>query len=155
MYPVKFLTALGITLSLLVSCTQGPKDLEDPKRVLSEYISQSFNVRGPEDRNVLLGYLTGEAKIRLAAWSDEQFLTAFTDTKRIFKKLLVREVKPVSEGKVEITYEIIYLDQTPGRDARITNKKQTQLRFESGRWMIAEVKNVKELVEFNNEMALP
>ena len=152
--------SFGILALVLISvlggaCSRGPKDLDDPKKVLSEYISKSFNVRGSEDRKVLLDYLTGEAKTRLAAWSDEQFLSAFSETKRVFVKFLVREVKPISDGKVEITYEIIYLDQTPGRDAKITNKKMSQLRFESGRWAIAEVRNIKELVEYRNEMALP
>ncbi len=136
------------------ACTQKEQGLEDPKRRLNEYISQSFAVRGAEDRQVLAGYLTGDARRRLEAWSDEQFKDAFMASKRQFLKLVFKEVKTVSPTEVGITYELSYMDQGRGQ-AKVTNKKLAQMQNEGGKWLISDVRSLNELVEFKNEMSLP
>ncbi len=142
-------------LLTLSACTSGREGREDPKRLLTDYISRSFAVRTVEDRRELLDFLTGDAKARLAAWSDEQFKQAFVETRKQFIKLRIQEVKNTSASEASITYELTFLDQTKGQDARVTNKKLAQLRQDQGRWFIAEVRNIKELVEYRNEMSLP
>jgi hypothetical protein len=137
----------------------------DPKQRLNDYISRSFSVKGPGDRKALLEYLTGDAKTRLEAWSDDQFQQAFVDSKREFVKLAFKEVKPVSPTEVDITYEITYVAQgAPSADPaskvaptkkKITNKKLATLVQDQGKWQISGVQNIKELVEFGNEMSLP
>jgi hypothetical protein len=122
---------------------------------LADYISKSFAVRSPEDRSQLLAYLTGESKNRLSAWSDEQFRQAFVDSKRQFLKLLVREMKPVSPKEMSITYELMYNDQGRGHNAKVTNKKLCTMVLQDGKWLISDVRNIKELVEYQNEMSLP
>ena len=142
-------------LFVLSACTPKQEGMEDPKRRLNDYISQSFAVRGPEDRKQLTSFLTGEAKTRLDAWSDDQFRHAFMDAKRQFIKFSPKEVKPISAHEVSITYELSYTDQGRGHDAKVTHRKLARLVQEQGKWLISEVSNIKELVEYRNEMSLP
>ncbi len=126
-----------------------------PREIIRAYIEKSFNVKKISDRKDLQAYLTGETKKRLVAWSDDQFRKAFLDTKRKFLRLSFKEVKGVSENEVTVTYEIAYLDQGREHEARVTNKKLSYLSRINGKWKIREVKNIKELIEFKNEMSLP
>lgn len=150
------LSAILATAS--VGCTKS-EVVGDPKGRLTEYISRSFSIKSPEDRKLLLNYLTGDVKSRLSGWSDDQFREAFIDSKREFIKLAFREVKEISPVEVQITYELTYMDQGKGhekaREAKVTNKKLCQLVYEQGRWYISDVRNIKELVEYKNELALP
>jgi hypothetical protein len=151
MRKVTLAAALAIGLS---GCFGGKPVSNDPKIRLQEYISRSFAVDGPEDRQEMLGYLGGTARTRLAAWTDEQFRRAFIEQKRQFVRLAFKEVKPVSPTEVSVTYELTYLDQTRG-DARVTHRKLSQMVLENQRWVIAEVRNINELIEYRNEMSLP
>ncbi|MCM2322305.1 MAG: hypothetical protein NDJ90_03480 [Oligoflexia bacterium] len=150
---------VGFVLVALISglgaCARQSTGPDDPKKRLNEYISQSFSVKSAEDRAELTNYLTGQAKVRLTAWSDEQFRQAFIDSKRQFVKLVFTEVKQVSPTESNITYELTYIDQSRGNDAKVTNKKLCQMVKENGRWLVREVTNIKELVEYKNEMSLP
>ena len=146
--------AVGLVLVLL-SCTRNEPQQGDPKKLLSEYISRTFAVRGPDDRQQMMEFLTGDAKSRLSAWSEDQFKQAFIDSKRQFIKLVFQEVKPLSPTETSITYELSYLDQNRGIDAKVTNRKLCQLQLEQGKWRIADVRNIKELVEYKNELSLP
>jgi hypothetical protein len=138
----------------LAGCTKQPGNANDPKQRLTDYISTSFSVRAVDDRAKLESYLTGGAKNRLASWSEEQFRQAFVDAKREFVKLSVREVKPVSPNRTDITYELTYVDQGKGPDARVTTKRMCEMALEDGKWFIREVKNIKELIEYRNEVSI-
>lgn len=145
-------------LALMVvasGCTQKTGLSDDPKQVLTDYISKSFAVRSIEDRREMLQFLGGEAQSRLAAWSEEQFREAFVESKRQFIKFRIQEIKPSTENETSITYELTYLDQNKGEDAKITQKKLALIRKTSGKWLIAEVRSLKELIEFQNELSLP
>ncbi len=148
------LTWIFVLLSI-GSCQRSDQLGEDPKSRLQDYISKSFSVRGMEDRAVLAGYLTGEAKKRLYAWSEDQFREAFIDSKRNFVKMVIHEIKSITPDEKQITYEITYIDQGRGHDAKVTSKKMCQMNQEKSRWYISNVKNVKELVEYKNELSLP
>jgi hypothetical protein len=154
---ISVVLVMGVFLGLGagLGCNRGPSSSDDPKAFLQEYISQSFTVSTLKDREVLAHYLTGPAKNRLVAWSDEQFMDAFIQSKRQFVRLIFTEVKTVSPKEVAITYELTFLDQGKGHDAKVTNKKLAQLVREQDRWFIAEVRNVKELIEYKNELSLP
>ena len=144
----------ALILLLVLSCTRASATSEDPKHRLSDYISKSFSIKATEDRQELLGFLTGEAKIRLSNWSDDQFRQAFIESKREFLKLSIREIKPVAKNETNITYEITYF-QGKDKSMKITNRKLCQLVLENGKWLIHDVRNIKELVEYQNEMSLP
>jgi hypothetical protein len=153
----RYVRRIAITAFLALSlsaCTKQSGSGNDPKQRLTDYISTSFSVRETEDRSKLESYLTGGAKNRLASWSDEQFRQAFVDSKREFVKLSVREVKPVSPNRTDITYELTYVDQGKGPDARVTTKRMCEMTLEDGKWFIREVKNIKELIEYRNEVSI-
>ena len=148
----------------MLACTQSSKlDASDPKRVLTEYISKSFSIKGIEGRAELVSLMTGDVQARLAGWSDNQFREAFVDSKREFIKLSFREAKEISANEVQITYELSYLDRgkskngetLPNRESKVTDKKLCQMMRVEGKWYIADVRSIKELVEFKNELSLP
>jgi hypothetical protein len=144
-----------LLLGIGASCQKKPQGDGSPKELLQGYISKSFSVQGPEDRRELITFLTGEAKSRLSAWSDDQFKQAFIENKRQFVKLVIQDTKEVSPAEINLTYELTFLDQARGQDAKVTNKKMAQMKNDQGRWLISEVRNLKEMVEYRNEMSLP
>lgn len=136
------------------ACTKKKVGDNDPKQRLTDYINTSFSIHDTDDRSKLTGFLTGGAKNRLVSWSDEQFRLAFVDSKRQLLKIAVREVKPVTNTRTDLTYELTYLDQGRGPDARVTTKRMCEMKLEDGKWMISEVKNIKELIEYKNEITI-
>ncbi len=149
------LTVVVLSAFFGVSCQKRDLQIEDPKSRLTEYISVSFAVKGLDDRKNLLQYLTGEAKQRLEAWSDDQFRQAFIETRRQFVKLSFKEIKPINKALVNVVYELTYIDQSKGKEVRVTNRKFCEVVDEKGSWLISSVKNLKELIEYKNEMSLP
>jgi hypothetical protein len=150
--------AFALILSLMLGaagCSKSGDQANDPKQRLKEYISRSFSARSAQDRGEMLAYLTGNAKSRLSSWSDDQFREAFIESKRQFIKLSFAETKVVSPTETNITYELTYIDQSKNKDAKVMNKKLCNMVLEQGRWMIADVRNIKELIEYRNEMSLP
>ena len=145
---------------LLSYCSQNQEYSGDPKGRLTEYISKSFSVKSVSDRNGLMTYLTADVKSRFASWSDDQFREAFVEAKREFLNLMFLEVKTTSPSEIQITYQLVYMDKGKGRDgkiheAKVTNKKLCQMTLSQGEWLISDVRNIKELVEYQNEMSLP
>ena len=154
--PSLFPLALGLAFSivLVAGCTKSAKNENDPKQRLTDYISTSFSIRDTSGRDKLGSFLTGGAKNRLVAWSDEQFRQAFVDTKRDFLKLAIREVKPVTENRTDIPYDLTYIDQGKGPDARVTTKRLCEMTLQDGKWFIRDVRNIKELIEYKNEVSI-
>jgi hypothetical protein len=149
------LTVLALTSPILGGCTRGDDAAGGPKDRLHRYISRTFDLKSVSERKELEEFLTGEARTRLAAWNDEQFREAFIESKRQFVKLAWREIKNTSPAEVNITYELTYIDQGKGKDAKVTNRKICQLVQHDGKWLIADVRNIKEMIEYRNEMSLP
>jgi hypothetical protein len=145
--------ALALVLTL-VGCS-GSDGKGGPRERLKEYIQQSFAIKSVEDRLTLERYLTGEAKTRLAGMSNEEFKTRMVDNKRTFISLSDKEVKPVSDKEVHITYELVLQDQGAASKAKITTKKMAVMVREDGTWFIREVRSLKELFEYENELSLP
>ena len=146
---------LFLLLLMLASCSRQPEIPGDPKARLSDYIARSFSVKSAGDRTEIMGYLTGDAKVRLAAWSDDQFRQAFMTSKRQFLKLAFKEVKPINSDEVSITYEVEYLDQARATRPRSPTRSSRSCCRAQGNWYVADVHNIKELVEYQNEMSLP
>ena len=133
---------------------------DDPKRRLNDYISQSFAIKSVQDRTELSSFLTGEAKTRLDSWSDEQFRQAFMDSKRQFIKLAFKEFKPVTPEEVSVTYELTYQTNYADQQGKATTRKSPTEAGADGsqgqsKWLISDVRNLKELVEYKDEMSLP
>ena len=158
--PVILCVLFVFNLLFNFSCTRSSDYANDPKSRLREYIAKSFAVKGSEDKLKLLEFLTGHVKSRFESWSDDQFREAFVDSKREFIRVNFRELKSISANEVQITYELTYNDSSKKLEgqthsARVTNKKLCQMVMEKNQWMIADVKNIKELIEYQNELSLP
>lgn len=151
--------SLVIAMSVgLLSCNKKDKESAVPKERIKAYVEKSFSIKRIEDREELEEFLIGDAKTRLAAWSDQQFEDAFIGKKRKFSRLFFREVKPIHDEEVNITYELTFLDRsevTQKSDVRITNKKSCQMVKRNAEWYIKSCKNIKQLVEYNHELSLP
>lgn len=150
------------------SCTPNSDLGQDPKKTLSEYVQLSFSVKKPEDRVKLSSLLAKDLRARLESWSEDQFKAAFLDSKRAFLKFSIKELKNISPVEAQITYELTYLDEVhlpesqkslsldeKPRQAKITNKKLCQLTYDQGKWLISDVRNLKELVEYRDELTFP
>ncbi len=148
---------LLICCSVLIvgGCNKGKSNDSQPKTVLAEYIQRSFAVSKATDKAGLLELLTGDAKTRLSAWSDEQFSEFWIHGKRNFVRLVIHDQKKLTDSKVNITYELEYDDRSKGKDLRVTQMKNASLLAESGTWKIDEVRNIKELIEYKDELSLP
>jgi hypothetical protein len=147
---------LPVALLVIAACTSvkdGPGSLS-ARSTVSNYIAKTFQVRSVADKAALEEYLTGEARQRLNAWNDEQFLVAFSDSKRKFEKLQFREVEALNENEVNVTYELTFVERKD-RESRTTTKKMAHVVLRDGRWLIENVRNIKLLVEYQDEMSLP
>jgi hypothetical protein len=152
--PQKILVVLAALACVASGCSKDTKNENDPKQRLTDYVHTSFSIHDTTERTKLESYLTGGAKNRLVAWSDDQFREAFVDSKRKDPKLAIREVKPVTANRTDITYELSYVDEAKGAGTRVTTKRMCEMTLEDGKWLIRDVKNIKELIEYKNEMSI-
>jgi len=146
---------VAIILTLVSGCVNQRISTGDPKQRIVDYINKSFAIKNISDRSQLESFLTGEAQTRMKAWSEAQFYRAFIESKREFGKLTFKETKEVNETEINVVYELSYVDQNRGHDAKVTQKKMATLVKKEGLWLIENVRNLKETVEFRNELALP
>jgi hypothetical protein len=154
------------------ACSWSPRESLDPKKLaqpqarLTEYVSRTFAIRTPEDRSKLVELMTGKVKERMLAWSREEFKAFFLDRQREMLKFLIKDVKEISPTETQVTYELIFTEKAkaisePGVltdrwiESKITHRRLAQLVLEGGQWFIADVRNVRELIEFKGEMAIP
>lgn len=149
------LGACALVVWFLAACQSQPQGTRDSVSQLTDYISKSFAIKSVRDRKNLLEFLTGNARMRLEAWSEEQFSKAFVETHREFLKLDLKEVKNLSPTETTLTYEVSFRQGKPGAETIVTNKKLCYMVKDSTAWRIRDVRNLKELVVFQNEMTLP
>lgn len=139
----------------IAACSTRNETFDQPKQVLTEYIQRSFNVTQSTDKAKLLELLTGDAKNRLSMWSDEQFIESWVNSKRKFSKLKIHDQKNLSAQRVLITYELEFEDMSKGRHMKFTQLKSAILTQAENNWKINEVRSVKELIEYKDELSLP
>lgn len=150
---MKFFSGLSaiVTLILLNSCqrTAGKSSAEQTVR---SYIETSFAIHAAGDKAKLSAFLGGDAKSRLQAWSDEQFAAAFLDQKRKLGELKFREVRTPSAAEALVTYELTYTDN---KQARRSQRKVAELSLVQNTWQIMKVQNLRETVDYQNELTVP
>lgn len=144
-------TALAAALLITTGCERGSGN-STAEQTVRGYIETSFAVRAPGDKAKLLAFLGGDAKARLEAWSDDQFANAFLDSKRKLGELRFREVRNPSAAEALVTYELSYTD---GKLARRTQRKIAELLLVKNAWQITKVQNLRETVEYQNELTVP
>lgn len=127
-----------------------------PQDRIKEYVELSFSVRTAEDRQKLESFLVDEAKKRLEGWSKPQFEKAFIQNHRKFLKLAFLEEKSVSTSETQITYEMTFTEgEDPKHSSRTTLRKACQMVLQGDRWFIRDCRNIKQLVEYQDELSLP
>lgn len=129
--------------------------MSSPKVYLEDYVQQSFAVKGIEDREKLLTRMTGDSRTRLAAWSNEQFLRAFVDSSRRFKRLRLLETKQIAEREVLITFELSFEELRSGAPTRVTQKTLGTLVLEGTEWKVRELKSIRESIEYLKGLSFP
>ncbi len=140
-------------LVVLAGCVE-KVDHSSPIEVLRNYIEISFNAKNLEDKHKMEQLLTGDAKQRLFAWSDEQFTHAFIETKRSLAHLNVLENRKMSDQEVAVTYELTFEEGEGEKRAKISQRKLCVVVQESAAWKIKEVRNIRESIEYLKELSL-
>ena len=138
----------------LPGCVKAP-DESTPVRVLEQYVQTSFHASGVQDKKVMEGLLTGDTRARLEAWSEEQFKNTFIDNRKTFKELKILENRKVSPAEVILVYELSYQQGPKDKEVRITQRKLGTLIKETQDWKIKEVRNIRESIEYLEELSLP
>lgn len=148
---------LLFTVFVVAGCNGTSKD-STPQKILSEYVSRSFAVKGTPDKSKLLELTTGEVRKTIDSMDEQSFKNNFLEKNREFIGLKVRDERKLSEEKYSITYELTYqtkanvVDGTPSNDT-VTNKKHAIFEKKEGKWLISEVKNLKTMIEHQNEIS--
>jgi hypothetical protein len=143
-----------VIFAALFACTQKADD-KSPVKVLESYIQISFSVASAEDKHKMEELLTGDTRNRLTAWSDQQFLKAFVETKKKFQGLKILENKKISETENAITYQLSYEEGENDKRAQVTQRKLCTVIQEDGVWRIKEVRSLRESIEYLKELSLP
>lgn len=149
------ITALVCVVLPMMGGCKKKAPTSDPKQTLSTYVDRSFKVNDPKDRDQLLELMTGDLRNRFGSWSDEQFKQGFIDNKRKYVKLSFRDQKQISANQISLTYELTYDDLTRQPATRVTTRRIATMQLSEKGWLIAEVKNIKELIEYQNELSIP
>ena len=152
---VKFCVLIPLMACFLTHCTKDSVGPKTPKEALSSYISSSFSLSDYEDRKKLEPFLTGEAKARLLQWNQEEFKKEIVQGNRKFISLAIKEVKKISEQETALTYELTYSSGSAEKEAKITTLRLASFVFENSTWLIRDVRNLKELIEYKNEFSIP
>ena len=153
----KMINLIVLVLFVLLSACTGSKTAQNgPQKTLTEYVEKSFAVKAINDKKDLLNLTTGEVKKLLEGIDEKSFLDQFLHSKRSFVALRVKDERKMNDTKYTITYELVFNEQSndsknPNK-SQVTSKKYALFELESGVWKISEVRNLKTLIEHQNEM---
>ena len=125
-------------LFLLTGCLE---DSSSPEAALKNFVEARMG--NVVTREYVLERTTGSMKQSLENISDEEF-TKFADLRNVEKNSFKIISKSCQEKKCFLTYSVSYL--TKDKDAsKYTSevKKIAEVLLEDGKWLIAEVSNIK------------
>jgi hypothetical protein len=125
-------------LFLLTGCLE---DSSSPEAALKNFVEARMG--NVVTRDYVLERTTGSMKQSLENISDEEF-TKFADLRNVEKNSFKIISKSCQEKKCFLTYSVSYL--TKDKDAsKYTSevKKIAEVLLEDGKWLIAEVSNIK------------
>ena len=86
-------SVLGWVLVLLQGCTLSVNQGDGATGALKGYVSRSFGASQPSDRLAIERFLTGEAKLRLARLSAEEFKNEFINKERELIRILIKKIE--------------------------------------------------------------
>jgi hypothetical protein len=133
---MKYLLFLSLLLSF--ACVDNGNT---PESALKDFVERRLeNVATRDD---VVGQTTGKLRLSLESMDDQDF-AKFADL-RDYKKSSFRIIsKSCQEKRCYVTYAIGY-KQSPAGKTQWTSevKKIAELQWEDGRWLIADVSNIK------------
>jgi hypothetical protein len=135
---------LGLIMFLLfVSCNS---DKSTPEGALKSFVELNFS--GSASREEILGNITGKMKESFEGLSEEDFKKS-TQFKELEKQGFKVVSKNCEEKQCYITYSLAFKNKesagTLGFKTEV--KKIAELKFDNGKWLIADVSNVKTYLE--------
>jgi hypothetical protein len=127
-----------LPLLLLTACLQ---DNLSPESALSTFVEA--RIGNVVTRNFILERVTGKMKQSMENVTDEEF-SKFADLRNVKQNSFKIVSKSCSEKKCFITYSISYLTKNKEEMAFTSEvKKIAEVVSEGGKWLIADVSNVK------------
>ncbi len=132
---------MKLMLALLFLVTSCMEDSSSPEAALKNFVEARMG--NVVTREYVLERTTGTMKQSLENISDEEF-AKFADLRNVEKNSFKVITKSCQEKKCFLTYSVSYL--TKEKDAsKYTSevKKIAEVLLEDGKWLIAEVSNIK------------
>lgn len=125
-------------LFLLVSCLE---DNRSPEAALKEFIE--IRIGNVVTRNALIEKVTGKMRASLESVTDEEF-QKFADLRNVQRDSFKVLSKSCQEETCFLTYSISYKTKLEDKEAFSSEvKKIAELSLVSGKWLIADVTNIK------------
>lgn len=128
-------------LPLLLILTSCLEDNSSPESSLKNFVEARMG--SLVTREYVLERVTGKMRQSLTNISDEEF-NKFADLRNVKKDSFKVLSKSCQEKKCFITYSIGYQTMEKDKTAYVTEvKKIAEVQNENGKWLIAEVSNIK------------
>ena len=123
---------------LLVSCLE---DNRSPESALKEFIE--IRIGNVVTRNAIIGKVTGKMRQSLENVSEDEF-KKFSDLRNVSRDSFKILSKSCQEETCFLTYSISYKTKQNDKDAFSSEvKKIAELSLVEGKWLIADVTNIK------------
>lgn len=123
---------------LLVSCLE---DNRSPEAALKDFIE--IRIGNVVTRNSIIDKVTGKMKQSLANVSEDEF-KQFADLRNVSRDSFKVLSKSCQEETCFLTYSISYKTKQNDKDAFTSEvKKIAELSLVEGKWLIADVTNIK------------
>jgi len=127
-----------LSLFFLVSCLE---DNRSPEAALKDFVE--IRIGNVVTRNSLIEKVTGKMRQSLENVSDEDF-QQFADMRNVARDSFKILSKSCQEGTCFITYSISYKTKQDDKSVFSSEvKKIAELSLVSGKWLIADVTNIK------------
>ncbi len=127
-----------LVLVLLVSCLE---DNRSPEAALKDFIE--VRIGNVVTRNSIIDKVTGKMRQSLENVSDEEF-KQFADLRNVSRDSFKILSKSCQEETCFLTYSISYKTKQDDKNAFTSEvKKIAELTLVSGKWLIADVTNIK------------
>ena len=127
-----------VALFLLTGCLE---DNSSPEAALKNFVEARMG--NVVTREYVLERVTGTMKQSLVNISDEEF-AKFADLRNVEKNSFKVISKSCQEKKCFLTYSVSYLTKNKETSAYTSEvKKIAEILMEDGKWLIADVSNIK------------
>lgn len=127
-----------ILFVLLAGCLESSKS---PEGALKDFVQ--LRLEKTAEKSEILARLTGKLKLSLEAMDEKDF-SKFADLQK-YKRDSFRIIsKSCQEKKCYVTYALTYRTSAENNTSwKSEVKKIAELQFEDGKWLIADVSNIK------------